>query len=844
MKRIILKVLVSLVVFAGTLFASGYFMNKGNVNTTQSMEQATLPIVYMNLGGTYVNELYGYTQDMDVALLRDSITPLDDNRGVSFRIVKYSSMVRGITVKLRSIEGSRLIESIDIDDYDEDDYAISASVNFKGLIDPYREYCMEIVLVIGTGREVVYHTRVVDAPLYCAREKLAFILDFHSKENSTETNGELRGYMESSYLGDNTTLAMVNIHSSMDQLAFAGLDVYEITEPVATFKELAAETAVFSLDYLAGVRDGEYARKYFVKEYYRIKYTKDVTYLLDYERTMHEITDEEKPELNEGSISLGITNPELNLCESEDGNVFAFVNEDKLFSYNISENRFVKLFTFYDNENFDERTINDKHGIKTLRVDEAGNVWFLVYGYMNRGTYEGKVGMTLYEYNGVTNVIEEKLFVSSNKSPEMVMSDIEELSYLNKNGVFYFMLDRSIYAVELENLEVTEMVPDLEEDMYTVSLSRSMLVWQTGKDVNSSENLMVMNLNTGQINTIQAPEGEFVKPLAFMNEDLIYGLARKKDVLTDGAGRTTFPMYCMKIQNEYGELLKTYEEQGIYVTQVSLKDNLLKISRVTKHAGEELKYDNYEEDYMTNNQPVAELQNTVQTTTDEVYEKVVSIKFNRETSGKMVLLKPELVIYEGNKELYLGDSLSEKEHYYVYYKGRLQTISTKAANAVNEADENYGVVVNDEGSYVWYRANRDLRNQIMDMSVDVDGEEKNQLAWCMDQMLNYEGVVRNSEYLLGRGESVLSILDEALDGRSILDLTGCSLDSILYYVNRDIPVLALTNTDDTYVIIGFNQLAVVLLDPNKGWYKIGKNEAEALFEKSGNQFISYVPNSY
>lgn len=843
MKRTILKVIVSLVVFIVTLTFSGYFMNKGNVNTTQSMERASIPVVYMNVGSNTVNELYGYTQDMDVALLRDTITPLDDNRGASFRIVKYSCLIKNINVKLRSIEGNRLIENIDVTDYVEDDYSVSATVNFKGLIDSYKEYCMEIYVTTGSGAEIMYHTRVIDAPLYCAREKLSFVLDFHSKEGSLETNEELKGYMESNYSGDNTTLAYVNIHSSMSQLAFANLSVYEITDPVASFKELNVETAVFTIDYLAGVRDGKTEKKFFVSEYYRIKYTTDVTYLLDYERTMHEITDEDNLVMNESAITLGVTDTNVGISESEDGNIFAFVNENKLFSYNISENKLAKLFSFYDNDNFDERTYNQNHRIKTLRVDEAGNVWFLVYGYMNRGTYEGKVGMTLYEYNGVTNVVDEKMFISSNKSPEMVIKDIDELSYLNKSDVFYFMLDRSIYAFFIDTSEIQEMVSDLEENMYTISNSRSMLVWQTGKSVNSSENLMVMNLNTGQINTINAPDGEFIKPLAFMNEDLIYGLAIQNDVVVDSAGRTTYPMYCMKIQNEYGELLKTYENPGIYITDVWLKDNLLTINRVTKHEGETLRYDNADSDYMTNNQTVDENQNYVQTAVDELYETIVRIKFNYDASGKMVMLTPEQVIYEGSKELYLGDSFSEKEHYYVYYKGKLQTISTKAANAVLEADSNYGTVLNDQGYYVWYRANRELRNQIMNLSIETTDEEKNKLAWCMDRMLEYEGIVRNSEYLLGKGETVLSILKDGLAGYSVLDLTGCTLDSILYYVNRDIPVLAMTNTGDTYLIIGFNQLAIVVLDPDNSWYKIGINEAEEMFAEDGNQFITYVPNS-
>ncbi len=842
MKNAILKIIVSLMVFAATLTVSGYLMNRGNVNTTRDMELPTLPVVYMNVGGNTVNELYGYTQDMDVALLRDSITPLDDNRGAVFRVIKYGRAIYGVNVKLRTVEGDRLIEDIDITDYTEDDYGLTASVNFKGLIDTYKEYCMEIYLDIGTGTKVLYHTRVVDAPLYCAREKLAFVLDFHKKQGSLETNGELREYMECNYQGDNTTLAYVNIHSSMEQLAFAGLNVTEVTEPVATFKELATETAVFTVNYVAAVTEGSFERRYFVEEYYRIKYTTDVTYLLDYERTMHQITNEDEPEFTSKTLTLGITDYDLGLVESEDGNIFAFVNEGKLFSYNLTTGEFTGLFSFYDSDHFDERSIHRDYDIKVLRVDEAGNAWFLVYGYMNRGTYEGKVGIALYEYDGVNKVIDEQMFISSNKSSEIVRKDIEELAYLNKNGIFYFMLDRSIYSYDIEAGQIGEIVTDLEENMYGVSASGSELVWQIGEDVNSSESLMVMNLNTGQITPIEAPEGEYIKPLAFINEDFVYGLCVKKDVLIDNAGRVTFPMYTLKIRNQYGEMLKTYEEPGIYVTKVEIRGSLLAITRVTRHAGDILQYDAYDNDYMTNNQEKESLQNVVQTAVDDRYETIVRIKFNYEADEKTVYIDPKEVIYEGNKELYLGGTFSQKSHYYVYFKGKLQRISTIEADAINFASENYGTVLDDQGYYIWYRANMAVRNQIMDLSFDKAETEDQSLYYCIDKALEYEGVVRNSKYLLGKGETVLSIYEEALEDHEILDLTGAKMENVLYYVNRDIPVLVLFGNDEAKLLIGFNSLSVVLMDPEKGTYKMGRNEAEKLFEENGNQFITYVPN--
>lgn len=843
MTKFILKLLVSIMVFAGTVWVAGKIMNRDNVNTTRELEQATLPVIRMNVAGNAVNELYGYTSFVNSGLMRNNITPLDENRGVSFRILKYGRKIEDISVQIRTTDGSRLIEIIDVDDYEEDDYAITAGIRLKDLIDEYTEYSMEIHLSLGKQKTAVYYTRVIMASQYCPNEKLAYVLNFHTLSMNPETTGELKEYMESNYLGDNTTLEYVNIHSSMAQLSFGDLTVEEITEPIVQIKELSYETAIFKISYLAKVLEDDIPEKYFIDEYYRIKYTTDVTYLLDFERTMHQIPEIENRETNPDTLYLGISNPNIDISESENGDIFAFVSENKLYYYNVADNKMALLFSFYDDDNFDERTIHNEHGIKILRVDETGNVDFLVYGYMNRGVHEGCVGMTLYSYDGQTNVTDERMFISSEDSPEIFMSEVGDLSYLSKNGYFYFMLDRAIYVVDILNKTTENLVSNLGEDMYRVSKSGSMVVWQTGKDVNACKALQVMNLNTKQIYDITAPPNELIKPLAFMGEDFVYGLAKSEDVLTDSTGRVTFPMYCMKIQNEFSELLMLYEETDLYVTSVETNGNLLTINRVKKKESENLAYEDAAPDYMTSNREQNEQLNYVEVFTDGIYEKVVRIRMHDEAGGKRALLTPREVIYEGSKELIFNRTRSDKHFYYVYYKGKLQNITTKPARAVNLANDNYGTVVNESGCYVWYRANRDLRNQIMDLSLDGDKETENQLSACLRMICDYEGAVQNTAYLLSKGKTTLAALEESLQGNDVLDLTGCSLDSILYYVNRDIPVLALTNTDDTYLIIGFNQLSVVVYNPITGTNKIGRNEAEELFGKSGNRFIAYAPNA-
>ena len=76
----------------------------------------------------------------------------------------------------------------------------------------------------------------------------------------------------------------------------------------------------------------------------------------------------------------------------------------------------------------------------------------------------------------------------------------------------------------------------------------------------------------------------------------------------------------------------------------------------------------------------------------------------------------------------------------------------------------------------------------------------------------------------------------------MLDLEGCILDSILYYVDQDIPVLALLNSGEAVLIIGFNEQNVVIMDPKTGTIaKKGMNDSRTMFAQNGNRFITYIP---
>ena len=162
---------------------------------------------------------------------------------------------------------------------------------------------------------------------------------------------------------------------------------------------------------------------------------------------------------------------------------------------------------------------------------------------------------------------------------------------------------------------------------------------------------------------------------------------------------------------------------------------------------------------------------------------------------------------------------------------------------MRRAESISGVVINEDGYYVWTKGNRSLKNQIMAIQGQMMSEEKESLAVCLDTMLEYEGVIRNSKYMLASGESVLSILEEGLPDVQVLELTGCSLDAVLYYVNKDIPVLVMMRDGSAVLLIGFNEMNTVVMNPETGTvYKVGMNDSKEWFEENGNCFITYIRN--
>ncbi len=839
MKKILIKLAVFLAVFLAALAVAEKAMNKGHNNMTMEMADATLPVMMMDRGGVAYNELHGYTTVMDTAFERSTVTVLGESRNLSVRIDTYGRNVSALSMEVRSIDGGRLVEKTDITEYSTEDGVLSADFTLKDLLDKDTEYALVLILTLDENQEVYYYTRVIWSESLHIDEKLAFVKDFHERLYDRDAARELTKYLETnSLIEDNSSFHKVNIHSSFRQITWGELKVTEVVEPVIQLTEIGEQTASFLVNYYVSGGSGKETVYYRVKEHYRVRYTTERIYLLDYERTMTQMPNVDRMCAND-KLLLGITGTDIPMMESEDGSNVVFEVNNQLFSYNSDSNKLTVIFSFFDEEHADSRTLYDGHSIKMLDVTEGGNVSFAVYGYMNRGRHEGEVGIQIYTYDSALNTIEENVYIPYDKNYAVLKAQMEQLLYLNREQQLYLMLEDVVYGVDLEKKTYYPMVEITRDDSIQVSVNNRIIVWQEGTDIYNCDQLNVRNLNTEVQKVITAGVGEAIRPLGFMGEDIIYGVANEEDIYQENSGRIFFPMYKVCICDSDGELLKEYRQDGMYVTDCSVEDNQITLQRVQRR--EDGSYAEASQDHIMNSVEIEQGKYLIVAPSIDIYERYVQIQTRKTIDSKtMQILTPKEVVFEGGRELALemgGDATK----YFVYGAYGVSGSFSSPAKAVNLANSTAGVVVNQEGSLVWRKGNRVPRNQIMAITETSVTEEKNSLAVCLDTMLKYEGIIRNSDYLLAQGQTVLEILQENLEGAQILDLAGCDLDSVLYYVDRDIPVLALLNNGEAVLITGFNEYNIVVLNPEKGTLaKQGMNDSAEWLRENGNNFVTYI----
>lgn len=813
--------------------------NTSGRDLTSEMEEASLPVVYLSSQGVDINPLFGYTEDMDPLYTRDTITPLYENDlSLPITIRTYGELVEKITYEVRTLDASRLIESTTVNEYIQEDETIRATLNIQNLLEPGAEYLM-ILSLQTENHDVKYYTRLMIAKDCYAQECIQFALDFHNGTFDSSKQNELSVYMESDSSIKNNDLSYVSIKSSLRQVCWDDFQGTEVGKLQISVKEIKKEYSVIVMNYvLTSTVEGGEIEYYNVEEYFRVRYGEKRMYLIDYERTMNQIFREDGTIFYEDNICLGIRNGEVNYANNPNGDVVCFVQEGELWSYNAITETLIKVFSFRSYEGVDERENNPQHEIRVVRVDETGGTDFIVYGYMNRGAHEGKVGISVCHYDSELNTTEELLWIPTDKSYQMIEEVVGQLMYVNSQNHFYVMMEGVIWKVDLKTKEIVTVAQGEGKNWFKVSEDNSIVAWVEGGNNLSATALQVLDMETGEKYLIDASEGTYIRPLGFMQTDLIYGEAEINKVESGVSGVEIFPVSTVYIMNDEQQLIKEYHKDGIYVFDLTVEDYRINLERRTLVGGS---YVETTPDSIMNMAGDEMLVVNIDSYQDERREKVVTIKYSagKETE-KPNLLTAKLTEYQDNRTVEMQDSGGEN-YYYAYAKGKVIKISESVTECVAAAAQQAGVVVDGKGQYIWEQAKSDYKNTFSGMKVDTEKVGTDYAERCISVIFGREEIDVAIKDQLDSGRTVKQILSDSMPNTTVLDLTGCELRHMFYYVNKETMVYAMAAGSKPVLIVGYNGTQVTIYDPEiNGTTTMTIEEGEELFYNGGNIFIAYI----
>ena len=699
MSKKVIKPIVLIVVFIAALITFCITTNKGNKDMTTKQADATLPVMSFNLDKIKINTLHGYTTEMDPTKMRDCVIPISDDRKLSLSISTYGMAVDRISYKIRSMDGKRLVADDEISSFSNKDNTIQADISMPNVMDENTEYLL--VFTITSGQDnVYYYSRVMQTDGKAAAKVVEFAKKFHDETFIKEDKSFFTTYMETT-TGDRNTLAHVDLTSTVSQITWGSMAAAQYTNPVIALKEINDSYDVVTIDYVMSCVDGKGETEYYnVREYFRLRQTESRMYVLNYERTANQIFNSENSFISDsGSVMLGIRSSDAEYRANEAGSVICFVQEGDLYSYDINNGMIIKVFSFRDAEGIDERENWNHHDIKIVSVDEAGSIDFVVYGYMNRGTHEGEVGTGVYHYDGLAHTIDEEAFIPSKTSYEVLKAEMGKMLYLNEKNEFYLMMDDSLYRINLGSMSVKKVVEGLSTGSYCASESNRYFAWVDSANQYSSNTIKVMDLKSGKTFEVKKGDDQYLRPLGFIGEDFIYGQANAADVVSDAAGNTTFPMNGLIILDTSDQSeLKTYTPSGGYVEKISVDGYTVTIDLIAQNNGV---YAEIGQDTIMNREADSKQKIALDTSQSDTKLTVSAISIaGGKKPDKLKQLTAQMTInsHDTTVDLKFDDNTV---HFYVYAKGDVIFASDNISDAIKQANDSMGVVIDSNQQYVW-----------------------------------------------------------------------------------------------------------------------------------------------
>lgn len=808
MKKRLMRAGILTVIFIVAIFYFEYMTSKGNGNMTADLGTATLPRLYFSVEGYWLNPMNGYTREMDIASVRDAVTPVNGSQ-LAMNMEAGEAEVTSADYSVYTLDGEIELYTNHVS------AAEQMMLTFdEGILS--QERVMKVTLHSSAG-DIYYYTRLVTPGDFNLTPCLDYVYNFHENALAKRENTGVGAALEPNDEGDNSTFSHVTIHSNYNQVTWGDLKPQVMGRENWKILETNIAYTSILLEYDVSCTGEENETDlYTVKEFFRVRMAEGTMYLLNYDRRMEQIFDGSRQVLDEKGLLLGVVSGDIPYEVNSEGNIAAFVQANELWNYNRDKQELSLIFSFRDAENTDSRSKVSDHSIRILDMDDQGNMVFAVFGYMNRGAHEGQVGANIFYYDMESGSIEEKVFIPSNRSAAIAEEELGEMVYYSlKRDYLYIMAGGTFYEVDVDKNWEEPVVSGLEEGQFAMSESGRWVAYGAGDSGESSGTVRVRDLDTDDEYRVEAVEGESIIPLGFVGSDFVCGRARQSELGETISGGNIFPMYLVEIRSAENKLIKTYDPGAEYVLGARVSDGMITLSRVSKNGGV---YADADADYIISSEEKEENNITLESYVTDLKKTQRRLTFAdgiQDTEAKLLNPKQEL---DRDPALPEFEDTPQEHGYCVYGLGRLQGIYKEAGEAIQSADETSGVVIAPGGQYVWERGNRYLAYQITGQ----------------DELFD---VIRSG---LREGKPPMEIVNGISEDKG-MELTGCSADQISYLINQGTPVIGVRAGEPALILVGYDEYRVIYIDMSDEKIRtMPKEQMDSIMLSGGNEYVGYV----
>lgn len=844
--RVVTRVLILVMIFIGSIFIVNKLSNVGVNDVSVEMEQATLPIVYVRYKDRFVNTLHGYTGKVDTTYFRDTITPMDNSQTIELWANQGEDQYDAYEYELRSMYQGDLIENGEVTDLNHSEGYDKVKISFRTKLEGLQEYVLVLRAMKGEEVAVRYYTRVVVENNFHANALLEFVKNFNSALfDKKEAEKVISKSIEPNEDGNNDYLSKVNIHSSFETITFAGLEPIRLTNPIPSIKEIDDSYAIIQLKYMISAQENNVQENFYVTEDYRVRYLDEETvYLLDYNRKQEALFTTDNVDAQSNVFKIGVTDDKkFNVVTSDRDNKIAFTQARQLWYYDYKAMTITNVYGFCQKDNYtDNRVIYDENDIRILKMTDNGDITFAVYGYMNRGEHEGKVGIAVYKFTAEKDKIQEVLFVENNKPYAILKEDMETLMYLTEDNEFYYFDNDCIVKIDTKTMKSDIFIEDVLNENLAVSEDHRKIGYPNQLLTENTKKVTILDLETKNSKEIKASNGERLEAIGFVEGNLVLGRIREGDIEVALDKTVTCPISTIDIMDENKKVIKSYSSTGVYVVKATARDGVVYLERVRKINGE---FEPTTQDFIT----YKEEENTniiraVYKYTERAYNQLyLTFPNYMYVAAKPKLMITRKAVNENDTTVKITFDHTNKK-FYAYGQGNYQTDYLNLNAAVRTAYENAGVVLDEHGVIVWRKiAVKDYHTVADKIKIYTVSEIKDSLAACIYMMGVYEK--KNPEYSLMMDDIENGMLPEDVilkyTGRQGTDITGCDFENGLYYLCKDAPVIT-RFADGTYVLVtSYNGQKIRYINPLEEKDIVEpREEFENKVKDSGNVFISYV----